>query len=474
MKKVLSLILVLLLLTGFTACGQSDKASGNTTPSQSTSSGTSPSDAGENQTNLVIWTRDRADAVFMQPAIDEYNKTNADGIYLDYQMYTDNYEQALDMAYATNSGPDLVAISGYTDIFVKYVHQGQYVCIDDYMTAEQKERYSGLLAEGSNAIDGKFYYLPMCGSTGRLFYNVDIFERCGISEPPKTISEMTAAAKKITDTLKGEGIYGFAMNLKSPASALGRSLDFMVQRSGGPKQGFDFSTGTYDFEFYAPFIEEFREIFTTDIAFPGCESLDIDPLRTQFADGKIGMYISWSHADPGVYANQFPTDENWNIAQLPILDGAQEASQSIQPYKGFMITKRCEAPELAWKACVDLFYSDDFVKGYHEAGLGCTIVDDLKSKVEVPEILIGKEEGLLGDKDKFWPATPHELNDQAVIVEGNDQYQTFMELIFGKGDIDKSLQDLTNRYNSAYQKGIDSNIGNKIQIPNFDPANPQG
>ena len=248
----------------------------------------------------------------------------------------------------------------------------------------------------------------------------------------------------------------------------------MVQRSGGPKQGFDFSTGTYDFEFYAPFIEEFREIFTTDIAFPGCESLDIDPLRTQFADGKIGMYISWSHADPGVYANQFPTDENWNIAQLPILDGAQEASQSIKPYKGIMITKRCEAPELAWKACVDLFYSDDFVKGYHEAGLGCTIVDDLKSKVEVPEILIGKEEGLLGDKDKFWPATPHELNDQAVIVEGNDQYQTFMELIFGKGDIDKSLQDLTNRYNSAYQKGIDSNIGNKIQIPNFDPANPQG
>lgn len=69
MKKVLSIILVLLLLTGFTACGQSDKASGNTTPSQSTSSGTSPSDAGENQTNLVIWTRDRADAVFMQPAI---------------------------------------------------------------------------------------------------------------------------------------------------------------------------------------------------------------------------------------------------------------------------------------------------------------------------------------------------------------------------------------------------------------------
>ena len=54
------------------------------------------------------------------------------------------------------------------------------------------------------------------------------------------------------------------------------------------------------------------------------------------------MYISWSHTDPSVYANQFPTDENWNIAP-PILDEAQEASQSIQPYKVYDY-KRCEAP----------------------------------------------------------------------------------------------------------------------------------
>lgn len=478
MRKLTAVILTLTLLTClFTACGQTEGSNAeqgaNNTPTNAVEP--SASDTGgssEDKTTLVLWTRDRADAAFVQPKIEEYNNSNPDNIFIDYQMYTDNFEQALDMAYATNSGPDMVGISGYTDIFVKYVYQGQYVCVDDYMTDEQRARYGSLLSNGVNAVDGKFYYLPMFGSTGRLFYNEDIFKKCGITEPPKTISEMTATAKKITDTLKGEGVYGFAMNLKSPASALGRSLDFMVQRSGGPKQGFDFNKGEYDFSFYSPFIEEFRTIFTTGIAFPGCESLDIDPLRTQFADGKIGMYISWSHADPGVYANQFPTEQHWNIAQLPILDGAEAASQNISPYKGFMITKTCKHPELAWKACVDLFYSDDFVKEYHEAGLGCVIVKDLIDKVGIPGILKGKEEGLLGDKDKFWPATPHELNNQAVIVEGNDQYATFMELIYGSGDIKEGLKDLTDRYNAAYQKGIDGGIGQKIQIPNFDPANP--
>lgn len=37
---------------------------------------------------------------------------------------------------------------------------------------------------------------------------------------------------------------------------------------------------------------------------PGVESLDIDPLRAQFAEGKIGMYMSYS-SEPGVYKNQF-------------------------------------------------------------------------------------------------------------------------------------------------------------------------
>lgn len=469
MKKVLSVLLAgALAMSTLAGCGSTQSS----TPS---SGGSAQSTGGDNaeKTTLVLWTRDRADASFIQPWIDKYNETNKDGIFIDYQMYTDNFEQALDMAYSTNSGPDLVGVSGMTDIFTKYVNQGQYVEIDQYLTDEQRARYKSLVSNGIDAVDGKLYYIPVFGSTGRLFYNEGIFEKCGIKEPPKTMAELTQTAKIITDKLKGEGVYGFAMNLKSPSSALQRSIDFIVQRSGGSKQGYDFGKGAYDFSMYEDAVKEFRTIFTTGIAFPGCESLDIDPLRTQFAAGKIGMYISWSHADPGVYASQFPTNEKWNVAQLPTIDG-KVYSQSIQPYKGYMITKTCKAPEKAWKACNDLFYSDDFVKAYHEAGLGSVMVDDLKSQVKAPEILKGKENGLLGATDKFWPATPQELNSQAVIVEGNDQYTDLAGMILGTGDIKSGLTALTDRYNAALKKGIQEGKGKELKIANWDPANPNG
>lgn len=475
MKKKLAVIMILALIAGtLGGCKGGSTESGSSAKEKSTAEESQPpsGDSGdEDKTTLVLWTRDRADASFIQPYIDKYNETNKDGIYIDYQMYTDNFEQALDMAYATDSGPDLVGVSGMTDIFTKYVNQGQYVDIDQYMTDAEKERYASLKTEGITSMDGKMYYVPVFGSTGRLFYNENIFEKCGIKEPPKTMKEMAEDAKIITDKLSGEGVYGFAMNLKSPSSALMRSVDFIVERSGGPKQGYDFATGNYDFSMYKEVMEGFKTIFTTGIAFPGCESLDIDPLRTQFAAGKIGMYISWSHADPGVYANQFPTEEKWNVAQLPTIDGSVY-SQSIQPYKGYMITKTCKNPEKAWIACRDLFYSDEFVKAFHEAGLGCVVVDDLKNQVSVPEILKGKEEGLLGTDDKFWPATPQELNSQSVVVEGNDQYATFAAMMLGAEDIDSGLEALTERYNAALEKGISDGTGKELIIDNWDPANP--
>ena len=120
MKKVLSVLLAgALAMSTLAGCG-------NTQSSTPSSGGSAQSTGGDNaeKTTLVLWTRDRADASFIQPWIDKYNETNKDGIFIDYQMYTDNFEQALDMAYSTNSGPDLVGVSGMTDIFTSMSIRG--------------------------------------------------------------------------------------------------------------------------------------------------------------------------------------------------------------------------------------------------------------------------------------------------------------------------------------------------------------
>jgi multiple sugar transport system substrate-binding protein len=46
--------------------------------------------------------------------------------------------------------------------------------------------------------DGKRCALPMLADTYGLYYNKDLFEKAGITAPPKTMSELTADAKKLT------------------------------------------------------------------------------------------------------------------------------------------------------------------------------------------------------------------------------------------------------------------------------------
>lgn len=426
----------------------------------------------EEKTPITIWSMSRADLSFIEPYIQKYNETNTDNVELKYEIYTDNFFQAVDVAAATG-GPDIIDFPNTLSVFTNYVGQGYYIPIDKYMTEEDKALWSPYSIEGITAYNGEMYMYPCFATTGRLIYNQDIFDRVGITTPPTTLSEMVADAKLITEKLSGEGIYGFAANFKSPAGALQRSMNFMIELSGGPNQGFDYKTGKYNFtSFYPEAIEAYRTMFTEGIAFPGCESLDIDPLRTQFAAGKIGMYISWSHAEPGVYATQFPTDVNWNAASIPVIDGHEKASQTVIGLHGYLITRDCKNPDLAWKIINEIFYDPAYMQAYQEAGLGSVLNAEIAKGAGAPELLKGKENFLMGPTDVMWPAVPQEVNSQAVLVEGEDMYATIFALIMGKGDITETLKDLTDRYNAAYQKGIEQGIGKEIIIPEWDPKNP--
>ena len=42
-----------------------------------------------------------------------------------------------------------------------------------------------------------------------------------------------------------------------------------------------------------------------------------------------------------------------------------------------------------------------------------------------------------------------------MIVEGEDMFKTCESIYYGGADIESTLQDLTDRYNKAYQEAID-------------------
>ena len=423
------------------------------------------------KTVIKIWSKDRHDAAFIQDKIDAYNRTNTDNVQVSYELYTDNFQQAVDLAVQSGELPDILKLND--QVYNQYVNQGQWLDLYQYMDDDMKEYFKDEVYDGINEIDGKLYYIPTCGTTGRLIYNKEIFERVGIKNPPTTMEEMVEDARLITSQLSGEGIYGYAQHMKSASSALERSMDLAMERETGIKKGFDFNKGEYDFTGYAEELKYWKELLADDCAFPGCASLDIDPLRTQFANGKIGMYISWTHSEPGVYKDQFPMDASkWNAAPIPTATGKDVGKQNITFTSAYLINAKSPNAELAFKVYKEIFTSEDFLVGYQEGGYGVSIIPDIVSKANLSDEIKDKKWLQMQDIDAVLPLTPQEKNAQAMIVEGEDYYKTMESIYYGDKDPESTLKDLTDRYNKAYQQGIKDGVGTDRKIENYDPMNP--
>ena len=78
------------------------------------------------------------------------------------------------------------------------------------------------------------------------------------------------------------------------------------------------------------------------------------------------MYMSYSHAEPGVYTNQFPMEQGWGCAQLPVTGGNVIGAEHYQPSGGYMFNAESENLEAAWKAYRAVFADVDMLAEYYE------------------------------------------------------------------------------------------------------------
>lgn len=471
--RVFCLLLMIIMTASIAAgCGSTQKESSQaeTTAKDTTTAGktTAAAETAAEKTKIAVWTINRHDQEYMKDIVGKFNASNPDNIEVEYQIYADNYKQTLELALSTNELPDIIHTE--PTLVPSMIAKNEIVFMNKYLTDEFKARFGeGVFIEGLNMKDGQVYSLPATGMARRLVYSKDIFKRVGIAAPPKSLDEMVDYAKLISSKLKGEGIYGFALPMKNPASGFARGFFETLQLSGySIFEGYDFKTGKYDFKPYKPILEKYKEIFTSDAAFPACETLDIDPLRTQFADGKIGMYSTSNHSEWGVYTSQFPTDVDWAYAELPTIDGTIKGSQSILGSgHWWTITADSKNPDKAWKV-VEYLYSDEVLAGYHERGLGIVTVPSALKIAKMPESIQKIPAIAFNEHDKLWPPLP-----TGVAAEGEDYYSTLAKIIFDQiKDMDGALEDLNNRYNAALDKAVSEGKTQRVQYPDFDPANP--
>jgi multiple sugar transport system substrate-binding protein len=417
------------------------------------------------RTPVLVWTGTRSDLAYREPKMAEFNRANPN-IEVKMEVFTDNYLSTLELAFASGQAPDIFLSVDNNATY--YVDRNMPIPLDKYITPEFKARFGDLYSiDLVNTVDGKIYTLTERGVTYRLLYNQDIFDALGISGPPKSLEELYDYAKRITDWGKKDGIYGFGIHLQTPFSVGERIIDQIAYRNG--ISPYNFKTGVYNHGALKPVLDVFRRMYAEGIMFPGVEGLSIDPLRAQFADGKVAMYFNGSW-EPTLYApnGQFPNKHNWNAVPLPGIGSAAPAGRMDVrgAGKSFMISTASKNPDTAWKY-LEFMLSDEYLVEYHEKAYGFVIIPSVAAKAKAPDIRGWAECTINPAVETSWPLRPDQIGLQ---IEGRNAYDTYASIILGAVNTDTALADLASRYNTALDRAVANRTIPRIINTGFDPA----
>ncbi|WP_106769052.1 ABC transporter substrate-binding protein [Paenibacillus faecalis] len=180
MKKYskLALVMVLAFSVLLAGCGSKDNTQG------------AEGEQGETKT-LKIFQFKVEIAEAMNRLKAEYEKEHP-GIKLDIQTVGggSDYGAALKARFASNDHPDIFNVAGYRDFdtwFEKLEDLSDQPWVSDVVD----------VAKEPMTKDGKLYGQPMGIEGYGFIYNKDLFAQAGITELPKTLSELEAAAQKL-------------------------------------------------------------------------------------------------------------------------------------------------------------------------------------------------------------------------------------------------------------------------------------
>ncbi|MFO0702457.1 MAG: extracellular solute-binding protein [Candidatus Andersenbacteria bacterium] len=263
----------------------------------------------------------------------------------------DTYEQELVDAIAAGRGPDI--LSFHNTWLPEHIELlAPLPVADDFATlpADQKKtaqdraaQLPGLRDFSTSYVDtvsndfvsnGRIYAMPEYVDSLALYYNEDLLSSSGIVQPPRTWSEFSADAAKLTKlddqghVLRAGAAMGAARNinrstdilsalmLQNGAAAVDNTRKFAafdreVEQAGNQK----YNPGMDALNFYTDFANPTKPSYSWSLDANVWYSLD------SFAAGDVAMMLNYSHQVPEVRAANAKL--NFKVAPLPQRDDAK-------------------------------------------------------------------------------------------------------------------------------------------------------
>lgn len=254
----------------------------------------------------------------------------------------DVLSQKVNTLISTNQAPDLLNI----DLFSAYVNDNLLLDASKYVSPDLKAKFYDSLYKGGQ-INGVNYAIPLLSSVRSLYYNKDILAKAGISEPPKTWSELRKDSKLIKEKT---GIDAFGIEMTSFEGEAFISY-FSFGNGGGWKKDGKWALNSPEN------IEAFtfmNDLINTDkVTNAKPTAITRDDLQKVFAAGKLAMMIT-TNSFPTILKTDAP-NLNYGISAMPVNDG--KAATALYVEDSLMVFKSAKSPEAVGKF-LDYFYSD--------------------------------------------------------------------------------------------------------------------
>lgn len=408
---------------------------------------------------VQVWSHNSHSKAFMNEKVDEFNNTKGKdlGVKLVYTVKESDIQQAAEMAYASDQGPDFISQINIE----KNRTIGNIMSIEDIKGGKEwiestydPEMYDRSAFKGD---DGKVYTLPFNVIAYGIVYNKDMFKKYGIVDengeptPPETFEEMREYAKKMTNPAEED--YGIIMPEKWGAF-VSADITQLVYSSTGMGL-FNCIDGKYDFTGMKPILEMYCGMMEDGSVFPGGESLDNDMARAYFAERNIGMKFAGSY-DVGVFNSQFKAKCDWGVAPYPVADKNNRYKQFMTAGGGYAISAKA-VEKFGDEACLEIIkflYSDEVNKESYENGYGIPYKSSITEGAVVADGLKGWDEfsALTDISTGGYDSAAADLTGQRNVN------QVVLEDVFtGNVSIDDAIKDLNERYNAGMKTYYDNN-----------------
>jgi multiple sugar transport system substrate-binding protein len=237
---------------------------------------------------------------------------------IDVELQVANWD-ILDGIYTTmiskNQPPDLLN----TNVYAHFAQDGLLNNFNEIISPELAAKLLPNLLKMDQK-DGTQFAIPYVATTRQLYYNKELFQKAGISAPPKTWSELEADARKIKHTGAASG---FGVDLTDNETQAYLSYFFYGAGGSWIKDGKWAINSPANVEG----LTFLKELFDKGLTDPEPTVTTRDEKQRILGNGELGMMISGNYFT-SVVPKEFPALK-WGVGPIPVKDGKPPISFGV-------------------------------------------------------------------------------------------------------------------------------------------------